>query len=226
MSISVEDDGNGLSAEHLRRIFDPYASPHLPPQSASGMSLAICHRIITDVGGRVEVTSQNETGNRVQVWLPSPSREASEDLASSVPRPVSKPQNITLSASTDGGPRVLVVDDEPGLRSVMRRALKEFDLDEAFDGRQALELLENNAYAAILCDIMMPEMTGVELYETVLMRWPDQASRFVFLSGGAFTADTQRFVDLTQRPVIDKPFRMEQLRRAVAKIVARSSRTN
>lgn len=219
LSLLVQDDGSGLSAGDLRRIFDPYTSPHTPPRGMSGLGLAISHRLITEAGGRVEVFSEAGHGTRVQVWLPMPDRQATADLGPFPVRPVSKPENAPLDVEPPPGPRILVVDDEPKLRAVMRRALRGYTIDEAEDGRQALEQLERRRYDLVLCDVMMPEMTGVELYETVLERWPERAERFVFLSGGAFTADTARFVDRTERRVLEKPFRMDQLRKVVERAI-------
>jgi signal transduction histidine kinase len=205
--LQLQDDGPGLKPEDLRRVFDPYSGTHTPPQGFAGLGLAVSHHIVTEAGGRIEVDSAVGRGTRVQVWLPSVA----------APRvPVSTPRAPSPTPEAPKGPpRILLVDDEDNLRSVIRRALRDYTVDGAASGREALSLLARERYDLILCDVMMPEMTGVELFGQLQALYPDLVPRVVFLSGGAFTAETQRFLDSVGRPIIDKPFRMDELRRRV-----------
>ncbi len=207
--ICVQDDGPGLSAEELRKIFDPYSSSYTPPRGMTGLGLAISQRLIVQAHGRVEVQSTQGQGTRVFVWLPAPNSGVALEGVRPIPREVTPPPGAHEK------PTILLIDDEDKLRSVIRRALGHYEVDEAVDGRQALERIAARNYDLILCDIMMPEMTGVELFNVLAAEKPEQARKMMFLSGGAFTSSAADFLANTDQPVIDKPFRINTLRAAV-----------
>jgi CheY-like chemotaxis protein len=104
--------------------------------------------------------------------------------------------------------RVLVVDDELPLLTAMRRQLSEdHDIDTASSAREALDRLRNGQrYDVILCDVMMPVMTGVELFGELRRRHPELADRLIFVTGGAFTPETRGALTTLGRPIIEKPF--------------------
>lgn len=215
VSLTVHDDGPGTRAEALKQIFDPYAGPHTPPRGMTGLGLAISHRLIVQAGGRVEVDSEQGRGTSVRLWLPRAEGPA--------PKPTGSPcgANTPTGTSMPGAKaRVLVVDDEVKLRTVIRRVLAAYEVEEAGDGREALNKLAEGDFDLILCDVMMPEMTGVELYQRLEAERPELAQRLIFLSGGAFTEETARFLRSTQRVVLDKPFHMAALREAVDRAVS------
>lgn len=214
VKIRVEDDGPGLSAEELRKIFDPYSSSHTPPRGMTGLGLAISQRLIAEANGRVEVQSTQGQGTRVVVWLPVPASNRPSARVGATPK-------TSAAAATTPKATILIVDDEDKLRSVIRRALSRYDVHEAVHGRQALERIADRQYDLILCDIMMPEMTGVELFAVLTEENPAQAQRMVFLSGGAFTSSAGDFLALTKQPIVDKPFRIDTLRTAVREALQR-----
>lgn len=113
--------------------------------------------------------------------------------------------------------RVLVVDDEPLLLRMTARVLgRQFDVVPAGSAREALALLEQaEMFDAILCDLLMPEMTGMELYARLSERWPELAARVVFLTGGVFTRQAAAFLAECGRPQLDKPFSVEAVQQAV-----------
>ena len=103
--------------------------------------------------------------------------------------------------------RILVVDDEPFITQMLGRMLKNHDVTTATSGVAALELLENGAeFGVVLCDLMMPELTGMELYDRVKVDNPGLAERFVFMTGGTFYPEVREFVARGERPCLDKPF--------------------
>jgi CheY-like chemotaxis protein len=111
------------------------------------------------------------------------------------------------------------VDDDRSIRMLVRRALRaDHEVFEAASGQEALDIFVRGArYDVVLCDMMMPGMTGKVLYERLQELAPEQCDRVVFICGGALTDDASRF--LAQRPTIDKPFRPQELRRAVAALL-------
>jgi|GEM_PF-780175 len=213
LTLSVQDDGPGLSGAELRRVFDPYTPPHTPPRGITGLGLSMSQRLIHEAGGRVEVQSAGEHGTRVVVWLP---QAQTDERSHSTDAPDTEARSSGAERAADAKRRILLIDDEAKLRSVMRRALRAYHIDEAADGRQALERLSTESYDVILCDLMMPELTGVELYNELVERSPEMAARIIFMSGGAYTPGTADFLQDTVQPVIDKPFRMADLKDTIA----------
>ncbi|MFY2556868.1 two-component regulator propeller domain-containing protein [Corallococcus terminator] len=124
--------------------------------------------------------------------------------------------------------RVLVVDDDALVSGAIRRTLsRENDVDVVVSARQALERLnapEPQRYDVVLCDLMMPEMTGMDLYEALVRTAPDVAERMVFITGGAFTPTARTFLERVENPRVEKPFDPEALRGLVRAEVARARR--
>ena len=113
--------------------------------------------------------------------------------------------------------RILAVDDEALLLKAYRRMLCDaHELTTALGGHEALKVLENDArFDVVLCDLQMPEMSGMELHAAVMERYPALANRFVFVTGGAFSGDARRFLEESVPAVIQKPFNVDDLLRLV-----------
>jgi CheY-like chemotaxis protein len=117
--------------------------------------------------------------------------------------------------------RVLLVDDEPLVAQTMERLLRrDYDITVARTAREAIELIAGGGarFDAIVCDVMMPNMTGIELVEGLQRIAPDQAQRLIFLSGGAFTAQTRERLDQLGAPQLEKPVTASELRACVLQI--------
>jgi CheY-like chemotaxis protein len=89
------------------------------------------------------------------------------------------------------------------------------DVTTVKGGRAALSALERERFDLVLCDLMMPEMSGEDVYREATRRWPQLARRFVFMTGGAFTPRGRQFLASVPAPVLEKPFRMDDLLRFV-----------
>ncbi|HZH13549.1 MAG TPA: two-component regulator propeller domain-containing protein [Archangium sp.] len=201
--VAVSDTGAGIPPEVLPRIFEPFFTTK-PVGMGTGLGLSICHSYVQAMGGDIRVRSEVGQGTTFEVVLRS-----AEEGSSAVPLP-------PASASEGKGPRgrLMVIDDEPLLLAAMIRTLAPGHEVEAFPGaRPALERLRaGERYSLILCDVMMPEMTGLELYETLVREVPGQAERLVFLTGGAFSEAARAHLESSRRPCLDKPFEPEALR--------------
>jgi len=114
--------------------------------------------------------------------------------------------------------QVLVVDDEPMIRATLERMLQPpHTLSSAGSARKALDLIAAGArFDVILCDLMMPEMNGMDLYQALEKSCPDQARRMVFMTGGAFTSWGTEFLSSILNPQLEKPFSPAQVRTLVA----------
>ena len=118
--------------------------------------------------------------------------------------------------------RVLVIDDEPGIASVLRRIIgRSHEVVVVQSGREALALLEkDDAFDRIFCDLMMADLTGMDVHEALSQRQPDCLARFVFMTGGGFTERARTFLQTVPFPRIDKPFDPEHIRSLVAQCPA------
>jgi len=117
--------------------------------------------------------------------------------------------------------RILIVDDEPYVRKTLQRALNVYDVKVAGDGREAVTTLENEDFDVVLCDLMMPSMSGVEVFRHVHASAPEQAERFVFLTGGTVDPQTDEFLSAVSNPVLEKPFNFRVLRHVVKETIKR-----
>ncbi|MFL5344029.1 MAG: two-component regulator propeller domain-containing protein [Hyalangium sp.] len=201
--VAVSDTGSGIAPEVLPRIFEPFFTTK-PVGVGTGLGLSICHSYVQNMGGEIHVRSELGRGTTFEVELPpapaQPSKETSGVFPPTVP--------------SESRSRLLVIDDEPLLIASLSRTLSpEYEVVSLTSARKALERLRaGERYALILCDLMMPEMTGMELYETLRPEVPEMAERMVFLTGGAFTEAARAFLNSTHLPWLEKPFEPERLR--------------
>lgn len=110
--------------------------------------------------------------------------------------------------------RVLVIDDEQMIGRTLKRALgKEHDVMVLESGAAALELLaKDRSFDLVLCDLMMPEISGMDLYEWMCGHAAELTHRVVFMTGGTFTQRSREFLSNGQIPYVEKPFDMQALR--------------
>jgi PAS domain S-box-containing protein len=203
--ITVSDTGEGIAAENLPRLFDPFFTTKAPG-SGSGLGLSVCHSIVTSLGGRIEVESTRGEGSAFTVVLPA--------VAATVPPPVARPSpSQAPPREPSSRPRLLLVDDERNVRDVLQALLKRrYEVAAAASVAEARErLTESGDWQLILCDLMMPEATGMDLYDWVSQERPALASRMVFMTGGAFTTRARELLERLPDRWIEKPFEFDQL---------------
>ncbi|TAK31769.1 MAG: PAS domain S-box protein [Myxococcaceae bacterium] len=201
--ITVSDTGEGIAREHLPRLFDPFFTTKAPG-SGSGLGLSVCQSIVSSFGGRIEVDSTRGVGSAFTVVLPA--------VAATAPPP-SAPAPSTPPRERSNRPRLLLVDDERNVRNVLQALLKgRYDVTPVASVAEARERITESAdWEIILCDLMMPEVTGMDLYDWVEQEHRALASRMVFMTGGAFTARARELLDRLPDRWIEKPFDFEQL---------------
>jgi two-component system cell cycle sensor histidine kinase/response regulator CckA len=190
--VEIQDDGAGISPELLPRIFDPFFTTK-NPGGGMGLGLSICNNIIHNLGGEINVRSTLGVGTTFQVKLFPVTRRKDKTPAFIAPVRPSRG-------------KILVVDDEENLAHTLARILSKQHVAEFCNsGQEALEKLRTTQYDVILCDVMMPNMSGTELYELVAAQSPTQADRFVFITGGALTESTRAFLSRIDLPILMKP---------------------
>jgi PAS domain S-box-containing protein len=208
--VGIGDTGTGIPVEVRPRLFTPFFSTK-PIGVGTGLGLAISHRIITQFGGTITFDTEVGKGTTFHIALP----------VSGGPVVQQHTQKMWTRAPAARRGSVLVVDDEESLAQALRRFLSvEHSVTAVYRARDALDLLElGTRYDVILCDLMMPQITGMELHAEVARLDPAQAARFVFLTGGAFTPSAREFLIATTNRRIEKPFDLKDVRRLVNELI-------
>ncbi len=210
--VEVHDTGSGIPDHVLAHIFDPFFTTK-PVGVGTGLGLAISHRIVTALGGEIGVASKVGHGTQFTVRLPIAHAHAHvESTATAEPARV----------RTARRGRILALDDDKMVgASVARVFAQRHDVTVVESSKDALALLSGGArFEAILCDLLMPEITGIDFFHELERALPKQSERIVFMTGGAFTADERAFLERVQRPVVDKPFDLLELRALVDELCA------
>ena len=203
--VEVVDDGVGIPKHLLGKVFDPFMTTK-PVGEGTGLGLFVSRSIVKAAGGEITVESELGKGTRVRLCLPAAPERAKVDSAppSSGFTPVPRA-------------RILVVDDEPALGPAVRGLFAgEHDVVVAVSGREALaRLVDDPDFDVILCDLMMPDLTGMDLFEELKAIRPELAEHFVFMTGGALTGRVEEFFKKYPNRCIQKPFDLAELRSLV-----------
>jgi CheY-like chemotaxis protein len=207
VAIELSDNGPGLPADQLDRIFEPFFDTR-PIGRGSGLGLPVCRELVAAAGGSIAVDSAPGRGTTIRVVLP---------VADPVPEPAPATPPIPRRA------RILVLDDDPMIRELLHRLLADDHEVAAFDDpRRAVAAIEaGQRFDVIVCDLMMPQLTGMDVFDRITTLAPEQARRMMFITGGAFTIRAREFMARTTNPSLDKPFTSETLLRAVQQILGR-----
>ncbi len=206
--VEVEDTGMGIPPLVRERIFEPFYTTK-PIGQGTGLGLSICREIVHAHGGELLLQSEVGRGSTFTIVLP---------LAEAGPAPDPEPSRpVGAVEEALGRARILVVDDEPMICSLVSRALgKEHEVVAETGARRALELIKGgDRFDIIFCDLMMPDMTGMDLHAEIDEISPAQADRIVFLTGGAFTPRAREFLDSVDNRRMDKPFDVRALKALV-----------
>ncbi len=213
--VRITDTGVGVPPEHLDQLYDPFFTTKAPGVG-SGMGLSICRHIVEDSGGEIHIDSAPSRGTSVTVRLPlaEPTME--------VENPAELDEAPTQAPAPGPRRRLLLIDDEPELCRAIRRALTgEYSVSIAPGGREAIEILAGDpgGFDAVLCDIMMPEVTGLDVMAWVRANQPEVAERVVFITGGAIGDRARRFVEEVDNFVLEKPLDLRNLKRLLRRLV-------
>ena len=161
--ITVRDTGCGMSDEVMSRIFDPFFSTK-PVNEGTGLGLAVVHGIVTDHGGTIDVESRVGQGTTFRVWLPAAANRTAE------------PATVSLAPSR-GTERILLVDDEEMVRTVLGKGLQRLGYTVAAEssGRDALARFQADpsGFDLVITDQTMPQMSGLQLSAALRAMRPD-----------------------------------------------------
>jgi PAS domain S-box-containing protein len=191
--LSISDDGPGVPHDIRSRIFEPFFTTKEVGEG-TGIGLAVCHRIMESLRGKIGLESHAGQGASFTISLPAiPAR------------------------------RVLVVDNEPEITSMLKEilTLDGHEVRCASSGEKALKLLARQDFQIILTDLRMPNMGGSGLYQTLARLTPRLLDRVGFITGDTFSRSAREFLRQTECPHIEKPFTPEQVRGLVEQLQSR-----
>jgi signal transduction histidine kinase/CheY-like chemotaxis protein len=207
--IEVSDTGQGILPEHLPRIFEPFFTTK-GVGVGSGLGLAISRSIIVSFGGEIGCTSEPGRGTRFRISLP-----ACEEPARAAPA-VAEAQVPAVRG------RVLVIDDDPGVRASLVRMLGTLhEVVAAESGERARAILEaDRGFDLILCDLMMPRVSGMDVHDWLSSVDPALAEQLVFITGGAFTPRARELLARVPNLRLEKPLEAKLVAGVVGAMVA------
>jgi CheY-like chemotaxis protein len=195
--ISFKDDGIGMSQETLKKLFHPFFTTK-EVNEGTGLGLSLSRTIILEHGGTMEVESEMGKGSIFIITLPI-TLPAEAELNAVIP---------AASADRVKPARILVVDDEEGIRKLVAAILsKNFhSVDTTGDAGEALANLDSAIYDLVLLDIRMPGMSGMELYAKILEKHPEMQGKLLFITGDTSDENARLFLESNGLPYITKPF--------------------
>lgn len=211
--LEVVCEGCHFAEPELERLFEPL--PASEDGRVLGFGLSVCRTLVEQLGGQIDAKTLPGTGLLLRTAIPyvPASRSADSKVPSSRPSSIPPP--------TSGKAQVLVVDDDPGVARALRLMLEdEHEVTCMANPREALrELLGNAKYDLVFCDLMMPELSGMDIYQVLRFNRPGYEAKMVFMTGGAFTPAVRRFLEQVPNQRLEKPFNLRSLRRLVQRSV-------
>jgi PAS domain S-box-containing protein len=202
--LSVRDEGHGMDEDTLKRATEPFFTTK-GVGKGTGLGLSMVHGMAEQCGGRLILKSREGEGTTAELWLPvaGTAEMEREDDEPAEGMPVATDRLVILTVDDD---QLVLMNTTAMLEDLGHRVL------EATSGRQALDLLADNAVDLVITDYLMPQMTGVQLAEAVDAGWPGVP---VLLATGY--AELPPGIGTTL-PRLAKPFREDQLARAVSEL--------
>lgn len=206
----VDDAGPGIAPEIVLRLFEPFFTTK-PEGHGTGLGLSVSHAIVDQHGGTITAENRPTGGARFTIELPMVDRRLPPLLLTAQEAEI---QNA-LAAEQPG--RVLIVDDEASIRSAMRRAFERrgWLVDEAADGGEAWLRIEVGGravdYDAVVTDLRMPGVSGMELYDKLRALYPELAARTIVITGDTTSPGVVEFLERLETPVLQKPFDLRRL---------------
>lgn len=203
--VAVSDDGRGREDP-----MDSIAAPLFDsPEAVRLVGLDAVQELLEEMGGRLLTESRPRVWTRVTLMLRQERRT----------RPRGSDRSSSMVVVERDGERlsVLVIDDNAALRSVLRRCLERrgHAVVEASDGEHGLRILEEREFDRVVVDVRMPVKTGPEFYEGLRRVAPVMRARTIFMTGGFLESATERFIDESGRPSVQKPFDLGAMVRTI-----------
>ncbi len=209
--VEFEDNGPGIQQENLKRIFDPFFTTK-EVGKGTGLGLSMAYGIVNEHGGKIEAAGAPGGGAKFTVTIPVVGAPRSREGTAAVAR-------------DDGqaGKRILIVEDEGYLRELFGDVLtgRGYEIKTASSGDEAIAMIGEKGFDAVITDIKMPGGGGIELYRHIADKHPGLAGRMLFITGDILSGETRSFLTTTDCVYLEKPFKMNDLLEALAALLVR-----
>jgi CheY-like chemotaxis protein len=207
--LEVADTGPGIPADLQAKIFEAFFTTK-PAGEGTGLGLSLCRSIIEEHGGTISVQSEPGGGTTFTIELPvvvAAAETAEAEPIESLP-PV-------------GRRRILIVDDEVAIADVVAEAIERdgHKADIAVNGALALDMLGREPYDAVVSDTKMPAMDAEIFHAELVRRFPALRARVIFITGDVLSREKREFLDRTGAPFLTKPFAIDDVRRALHRLL-------
>jgi PAS domain S-box-containing protein len=231
--VSFADDGPGISPEILPKIFDPFFTTKRPGRG-TGLGLSICLAIMKEHGGIIDAQSVPGQGATFTVYLPLAPQNG-EGRSQNAERGQTGARSPETSGESGArrACRVLVVEDEPSIRELVRDGLgtKGMEIECVGSGSEAVAEAAaahqaGQPYDVILCDMKMPGMNGDQVFEKLKTRPDGSPQPFVFMTGDLADAETLEFLHGQKARSISKPFRVSDLVNVLEEVIERETQNS
>ncbi len=202
--IEIEDTGCGMNADTQRRLFEPFFTTKAVGEG-TGLGLYYCMNEVEKCGGELSFTSEVGKGTCFRITLPFFQAPQIETIH----RPIVKMTK---------GMRILIIDDDVLVCRALQRLLRGNETIVLNSATEAMHRIQTDIFDVIFCDLMMPEMTGDQLYWKSEKLLPGIGKKFIFITGGAFTPETEEFLGSVPAQVVMKPFGKNSLQQALVDV--------
>ena len=210
--LSFRDDGPGISEEVKQKLFQPFFTTK-DSGEGTGLGLSLSRAIIREHGGTISIESHPGQGAEFIITLPvTPLEEPTAETT---------PDDSLKSSAAFKAARILVVDDEETIRLLIQKILSPLGccVDSANNSTEALSGLDNAVYDAMLLDIRMPGISGMEFHAKISETHPEYLRKMVFMTGDISGMDVKSFLKQNDLPCIQKPFGRKELLQALSNII-------
>jgi len=214
--LEIVCEGCRVEPMEIERLFAPFTATEEGRIRSAGLS--VCCSLVEQLGGNIVAEALAGTGLLLRTTIPcAPVQRPAPSSVRTGPPSTQAPVNL-------GRARILLVDDDPGVGNALRLLFEGGHDVRCFEDPQAAlrELLAEPGYDLVFCDLMMPELTGIDIYQVLRFNRPGYESKMVFMTGGAFTPATARFLQQVPNERIEKPFNVKILQRLVQKAVRKN----
>ncbi len=212
----IADNGPGIPPELRTRVLEAYLTTK-PTGVGTGVGLAVSFGIVEAHGGSLTLGCPDQGGAVFAIVVPVSTAIATIDDSEFESERATSPRPCSI----------LVVDDEADIRETLADILaaKSNQVVTVGSGHEALVRMAAPQFDVILTDIRMPDLDGRALYQEIERRWPERTGRVIFVTGDTLTSTLREFAAASRRPIIEKPFLPDDVRRIVAELVATNAHT-
>jgi PAS domain S-box-containing protein len=203
--ISITDTGKGMSEDVKKMIFDPFFTTRSP--EGTGLGMSVTYGIIARHGGKINIESEVGKGSVITISLPTATKSIFP-VVSPKPTRAKKAKNLN----------VLVVDDEQDICEFFSNSLTKegHNVETVDNGAKAIKLLKNNTYDLLICDLVMPEVTGMDVLKSLDSL--DKRPKVGIITGWKYKIKDLDVKDLNVDFIVKKPFKLTKLRRDINNI--------